>query len=52
MFRFAGYADELLSVGNLEIYQDTYEKLTFKIKMADEEAEKAKTRIPEGMFYS
>lgn len=34
--------------GYMEIYEDTYEKISYKIKQAEEVAEAAKTQIPDG----
>jgi hypothetical protein len=48
LLELTGYADSLLGAGNLEIYQDTTEKLQFQLKMLKEKRESAKTRIPEG----
>ncbi len=44
----SGLADELLSCGELEIYQATFEKLAFSIKEAEEKEAAAKTHIPKG----
>ncbi len=45
---FLGLADELLSVGELEIYQETYEKLAFTVRQAEMKEESDKPQIPEG----
>lgn len=42
-------SNELVQRGNMEIFQDTYEKLSFKVKMHNEKLEKEKLAIPEGI---
>ena len=49
LLKLTGFADKLLQQGDLEIYQDTYEKLQFKVKLATEKDEKDKTVVPEGI---
>ena len=49
MLQLTEFADKLLQHGDLEIYQDTYEKLQFKVKLAEEKDQKAKTVVPEGV---
>ena len=46
-----GFADELLSCGELEIYQATYEKLAFTVKEAEEKEASKKMHIPEGNLF-
>ena len=48
MLSLTGYADELLANGQLEIYQDTYEKLAFLVKKDEEKnrTEQSKTAEP------
>ena len=48
MLSLTGYADELLANGQLEIYQDTYEKLAFLVKKDEEKnrSEQSKTAEP------
>ena len=43
MLKLTGFADSLVCMGNLEIYHDTYEKLSFKVKAEKEKAEKKLT---------
>ena len=47
-----GFADELLSCGELEIYQATYKKLAFTVKEAEEKEANKKMHIPEGNLFS
>merc|ERR1712059_95362 len=47
MLKLTGFADSILSrSGNMEIYEETYEGILFKIK-AEEKKIKPKTAIPE-----
>lgn len=47
MLRLTEYADELLANGHLEIYQDTFEKLSFLIKQdAEKKEQEAAKRAP------
>ena len=47
MKKLTGYADSILSrSGNMEVYEETYEKIAYRLK---ESEEKAKTEIPEGV---
>jgi len=48
LLKLTGLADRLLSQGNLEIYQDTYEKICFKIKVADDKEKSAGHQLSEG----
>jgi CD2 antigen cytoplasmic tail-binding protein 2 len=48
MLRLTGLADQILTrSGNMEIYEETFESISFKIKQADEKRFGAKTSIPE-----
>lgn len=47
--KLTGLADKICQAGNLEIYQETYEKLSFLVKNAEEQLAKSKTVIPEGI---
>ena len=47
MLKMTELADLLLQGGNFEVYQDTYEKIQFKINMAEEKSQAGKTVIPE-----
>jgi len=50
MLKLTGYADEILSrSGNMEIYEETYEAISFKVKQAEDKVIGAKTSIPEGV---
>jgi len=50
MLKLTGFADEILSrSGNMEIYEETYEAISFKLKQTQEKAVGAKTSIPEGV---
>ena len=49
LLKLTGHADMLLCLGNLEIYHDTFEKLSFKVKAATKEVEK-KTSSAFDMF--
>ena len=46
LLKLTGLADRLLSQGNLEIYQDTYEKLCFKIKVAEDKEKAVEPHLP------
>jgi len=47
MKKLTGYADSILSrSGNMEVYEETYEKIAYRLKEAEE---KDKTEIPEGV---
>lgn len=48
LLKLTGLADVLLQHGDHDIYQDTYEKLQFKTKVAEEKESKTKTEVPEG----
>ena len=47
--KLTGLADKLFQHGNLEIYQDTFEKLHFLINKAEEQDDALKTVVPAGM---
>lgn len=48
MLKLTGFADSILSrSGNMEIYEETYEGILFKIKADEEKKIKPKTAIPE-----
>merc|ERR1711913_177423 len=48
MLRLTGLADEILTrSGNMEIYEETFESISFKVKQAEEKRFGAKTSIPE-----
>ncbi|CAH1801320.1 unnamed protein product [Owenia fusiformis] len=47
--QLTGFADKLLQNGHFEIYQDTYEKMQFTIKKAEDDENAKKTAIPEDM---
>ena len=50
MLKLTGLADAILSrSGNMEIYEETYEGILFKIKTEEEKKVGAKTSIPEGV---
>ena len=49
LLKLTEFADKLLQQGDSEIYQDTYEKLQFKVKLAAEKEAKNKTDVPEGI---
>lgn len=50
MLKLTGFADEILSrSGNMEIYEETYEAISFKLKQTEEKTVGAKTAIPEGV---
>jgi len=50
MLKLTGLADAILSrSGNMEIYEETYEGILFKIKAEEEKKVGPKTVIPEGM---
>merc|ERR1712110_1025152 len=47
MTKLSGYADSILSrSGNMEVYEETYEKIAFRLIEAEE---KETTEIPEGV---
>ena len=48
MLQLTGHADKLLQHGNLEIYQDSFEKLSFLIKTAEEKVTATRVAIPAG----
>jgi hypothetical protein len=49
LLKLTGFADRLLAHGNLEIYQNTYEKLNYKIKLSEEAARASKPPMPDGV---
>jgi CD2 antigen cytoplasmic tail-binding protein 2 len=50
MAQLTGFADTILSrSGNMEIYEETYEKIAFHLKQIDDEKDKKATVIPEGV---
>lgn len=49
MLKLTELADSLLQQGEFDIYQDTLEKLEYKIKEADKKSQEGKTVIPEDM---
>ena len=49
MTKLSGYADSILSrSGNMEIYEETYEKIAYKIKQHEEQHMPIQANIPEG----
>ena len=49
MTKLSGYADMILSrSGNMEIYEETYEKIAYQIKLHDDKYKPAQASIPEG----
>lgn len=50
MTKLTGLADTILSrSGNMEIYEETYEKIAYRLKEAEEKNRLATTDIPEGV---
>ena len=50
MMKLTGFADSILSrSGNMEIYEETYEKIAFRIKQMQPAAAAATTEIPDGV---
>ena len=45
--KLTGFADSILSTGYMEIYQDTYEKMSHIIKSEEEKSKPATTAIPD-----
>ena len=49
MTKLSGYADLILSrSGNMEIYEETYEKIAYQIKQHDDKNKPTQASIPEG----
>ncbi|KAL3856392.1 hypothetical protein ACJMK2_011159 [Sinanodonta woodiana] len=48
IMKLTGLADEVLSTGNMDVYQMTYEKISFEVKKSEENSTKSKTVIPQG----
>ena len=49
MTKLSGYADMILSrSGNMEIYEETYEKIAYQIRQHDEKYKPVQASIPEG----
>ncbi|KAK3609780.1 hypothetical protein CHS0354_022640 [Potamilus streckersoni] len=46
--KLTGFADEILGTGNMDIYQMTYEKISYEVKKSEENSTKSRTVIPQG----